>query len=924
MATRKKTTKRAAKASTSRKPPAKAKAKKATKTAKAAKSAKSAVAKATGIAATTIANAEAAGTRHIPDTGAPYKIEFAPAHDISKRPLSIKGVVAEGATETPSANLTDAATTAVYVHGIGNHPEEQVLVVRWDRALFGKDMGDRTRMAYWVNRARYPQPSSCDCIDPRCACHDPEEAIRSRKVLAVGDPDPEAELQEAVKAITSDTDQQAFLYDIGQRMIDEAKAEARREQVRQEEEGVSAAKGIYTSSVTGKGIGDALLRKLTDLVTSVALPDVQDFLFDEKHRKQMDDTFLARLSSGGGPFVVIAHSQGSMIAYDVLRQLPPDVKVKLFVTIGSPLGLPPVRAVFKKWTGQKLLPFPPCVERWVNLAVEGDVVALDPTLGDEIDNPGGRFEDLPRISREKRDENPLFEGNPHSSMGYLSTEEVQNEVYKAVGREFARSLGRQIITSDLVEKMESVPDDKRHPVLIQVREDKNRGDSSIAEGRERIDQRLRQLAQDRIGGQVERMKIQHHMRYVSAALSRTEIEVLRTESDDLQVLRMWQNASKKALICRSAHILHAAAAHQAYAAQGDTIEWAVLDTGVEHTHPHFQKHRNLASLWDCTRNDPATSTAIAEPHGGFLDYGLADPWQAIGANEFRDRAGHGTHVAGIIAGEWPNKLKDEDELLDFSGMAPSAKLHSFKVLDDRGRGQDAWILIALDKIARINENAQELRIHGINLSLGGNFDPSVYGCGHTPLCQELRRLWRQGVLIVMAAGNEGFTVLQTLEDGPWQANLDLSIGDPANLEEAIAVGSVHRVNPHTFGVSYFSSRGPTADGRRKPDVVAPGEKILSARADYDRMLPGLGKGPFTNEQLADFTAEQFYIAESGTSMAAPHVSGLLAAFLSQRREFIGYPDRVKRILTDNCTDLERDPYAQGAGLPNLMRMLQST
>jgi subtilisin family serine protease len=59
----------------------------------------------------------------------------------------------------------------------------------------------------------------------------------------------------------------------------------------------------------------------------------------------------------------------------------------------------------------------------------------------------------------------------------------------------------------------------------------------------------------------------------------------------------------------------------------------------------------------------------------------------------------------------------------------------------------------------------------------------------------------------------------------------------------------------------------------------------------------------------------------GTSMASPHVSGVLAAFLSLRREFIGYPDRVKQILLSNCVDLKRDVYAQGAGMPNLIKML---
>ncbi len=846
----------------------------------------------------------------LPDFGPPNVVKLEPAF-APPAPKRAKRVAAAQA---------DKASTAVYIHGIGNHPEEQVLVVRWDRALFGKDMGDRTRMAYWVNRARYPQPASCDCIDPACTCHDPEEAVRTRRVLATGEPQPEAELRAAVQAIAEDPAQQAFLYDVGRHMLDQARAEARSAA---QAPGAWGRKGTY--GLQSKGVGDALLRRLTDLITGMALPDVQDFLFDPDHRRQMEDVFLARLRSGGGPFVVVAHSQGTMIAYDVLRQLrKADIDVRLFVTIGSPLGLPPVRSAFKQWTKQDRLPFPPCVSEWLNVAAVGDVVALDRDLKDDIGaHAGATFRDY-RIGRRERDVNRLFSGNAHSSMGYLSTRIVQETVYRVVGREFASSLARQFITSDLIERMEAEPDQHRHPVMIEIAEVAAKGEASIAEGRRLIDDRLRTLAA-RHGADAAELGILHHMRYVSARLNRTEIEVLRTESAGLQVHRVWQNARKRALICRSAHMVQATPAQQAYAAHGHNVEWAVLDTGIHHRHPHFAMHGNIASLWDCTRNAAATTPAVSEPRGGFVEYEDGRPAWPAGADDFIDRSGHGTHVAGIIAGQYPHPLEDDGEKLAFAGMAPKAKIHSFKVLDDRGQGDDAWILIALDRIARINEQAQGLRIHGINLSLGGNFDPSVYGCGHTPLCNELRRLWRQGVLIVLAAGNEGFTVLQTLNDGPWQANLDLSIGDPANLDEAIAVGSVHRVNPHTYGVSYFSSRGPTADGRRKPDLVAPGEKILSARADFEDLTRRRRAGsPFTDRELASFTAGQLYVAESGTSMAAPHVSGLLAAFLSQRREFIGYPDRVKRILLEHCTDLGRDAYAQGAGLPNLVKMLAGT
>ncbi len=110
-----------------------------------------------------------------------------------------------------------------------------------------------------------------------------------------------------------------------------------------------------------------------------------------------------------------------------------------------------------------------------------------------------------------------------------------------------------------------------------------------------------------------------------------------------------------------------------------------------------------------------------------------------------------------------------------------------------------------------------------------------------------------------------------------------------------------------YGISYFSSRGPTADGRTKPDVVAPGEKIMSCQAGFKKGVP-----------------KTYYVAESGTSMACPHVSGIVAAFLSVRREFIGSPERVKEILMRHCTDLARDRYHQGAGLPNLVKMLMAT
>ena len=263
----------------------------------------------------------------------------------------------------------------------------------------------------------------------------------------------------------------------------------------------------------------------------------------------------------------------------------------------------------------------------------------------------------------------------------------------------------------------------------------------------------------------------------------------------------------------------------------------------------------------------------------------------------------------MIAGQCSAPLpgSGDKESIDFTGIAPQAQLYGFKVLDDDGNGRDSWIIKAVQQVADLNDQAGELVIHGMNLSLGGYFDAESYGCGFTPLCNELRRLWRQGVVVVLAAGNEGLAWLVQNDGESYPANMDMTIGDPANLEEAIAVGSVHKANPHSYGVSYFSSRGPTADGRNKPDVVAPGEKIISAHH------------AFKASDRATWMVEM-----SGTSMAAPHVSGLIAGFLSVRREFIGFPDRVKQIVLAHSTDIGRDRYMQGRGIPNLIQMLAST
>src|SRR5205085_752976 len=142
--------------------------------------------------------------------------------------------------------------------------------------------------------------------------------------------------------------------------------------------------------------------------------------------------------------------------------------------------------------------------------------------------------------------------------------------------------------------------------------------------------------------------------------------------------------------------------------------------------------------------------------------------------------------------------------------------------------------------------------------------------------------------------------------------MQLSINDPGNAELAITVGSTHRDKPHRYGVSFFSSKGPTGDGRLKPDLIAPGEKIISCAAGERKAKTERNTG-----------SPCHYLEESGTSMSAAHVSGAIAAFLSVRSEFIGQPELVKQIFLNSATDLKRERGFQGQGLVDLMRAIQS-
>lgn len=412
------------------------------------------------------------------------------------------------------------------------------------------------------------------------------------------------------------------------------------------------------------------------------------------------------------------------------------------------------------------------------------------------------------------------------------------------------------------------------------------------------------------------------------------------------VFLIWPDFQVESHMYKTVATIKADASRKSFNAEGDGIVWAVLDSGISGDHWHFKRHENLdldgldhpLRHMDFTQDWPNPD----ELSGKARKDAIRDEEDAA----LTDNYGHGSHVAGIIAGEyitdqingWAGKgrppeqdlrmkheafvsykRRKEDDTSDhssfkrssISGMAPRTKLVSFKVLNDDGGGDVSNIIAALAQIQAINDYGRFLRIQGVNLSVGYPFNPEWFACGGSPLCVEVDRLVKSGVVVVVSAGNSGYGTKQTQMTRKFRSGMLMTINDPGNARLALTVGSTHRDKPHDYGPSYFSSKGPTGDGRHKPDLLAPGERIFSC---------GAGREAVGRSRPQD--QNRLYLDQSGTSMAAPHVSGAIAAFLSIRREFIGQPERVKDIFIQSATDLGRDRNMQGAGLLDLMRAIQ--
>jgi subtilisin family serine protease len=427
------------------------------------------------------------------------------------------------------------------------------------------------------------------------------------------------------------------------------------------------------------------------------------------------------------------------------------------------------------------------------------------------------------------------------------------------------------------------------------------------------------------------------------------------------IFQVTLNRPAEPSVARSVGAVKADAARKLFSIDCSGIAWAVLDSGIDWRHPAFIDHKreqkntaradasadgdidaeapvvpkerphrikgtfdfrriravlavntrtkteigNLVQEWSSLER-----SAIDELLDGLIrDRGKRLPidWRKIeplitvatgpGAKKQVPEQAHGTHVAGIIGADW--RAEDNPEETDLTGVCPDIQLYDFRILGSDLGDSEFAVSAALQFIRFYNEQGGFPRINGVNMSLAIRHNVRNYACGRTPVCLEAEALVANGVVVVAAAGNRGFQQYQLADASTFEGYAASSITDPGNAEGVITVGATHRSWPHTYGVSFFSSRGPTGDGRLKPDLLAPGEKIVST-------VPGAAQ-----DQM------------DGTSMAAPHVSGACALMMARHEELKGQPARIKEVLCTTATDLKRERSFQGHGMLDVLRAIQS-
>ena len=296
------------------------------------------------------------------------------------------------------------------------------------------------------------------------------------------------------------------------------------------------------------------------------------------------------------------------------------------------------------------------------------------------------------------------------------------------------------------------------------------------------------------------------------------------------------------LLKESVPLLGVPQARRTYGVDGAGITVAVLDDGSFEQHPDF--NGKIAGSFD------AGAPGLPGPFGA-----AQVPVVPAGTD------GHGTHVAGTIVGRGTQSGGQ------YVGVAPGALFANVKVFSTANSTSSTIVLDGLDWTL---SNAERLNIRIASMSLGGSASD-----GRDALSRAVNKAVEEGMVVVAAAGNAG--------PDP------MTIGSPGAADQAITVGSVDKRKQ----IAPYSSRGPTKDGRLKPEVMAPGSAITSTVPPSTTSVRGILGGP---------SAQKLYYGQlSGTSMAAPHVSGVVALMLEVNPALT--PLEVKQILVATAQDL---------------------
>ncbi len=323
-----------------------------------------------------------------------------------------------------------------------------------------------------------------------------------------------------------------------------------------------------------------------------------------------------------------------------------------------------------------------------------------------------------------------------------------------------------------------------------------------------------------------------------------------------------------------------------YAAKftGYRVGVAIVDTGVG-------LHTDLSSS---IRQYDFLNGAYPRPE---IDDGALDKYNS---DDRSDPFGHGTHVAGILSGD--GSASNNLHL----GQATSARLLSLRVLDGNGRGVTSDTIAALDWLLSYG---RYFDIEVVNLSIGKAVEESN---ATDPLVLAVERVWDDGIVVVVAAGNHG-------RDG------HMTVTSPANSRKVITVGSLTdsgTASDFTDDyVSTYSSQGPTlGDHVLKPDLVAPGNRVTAAMSAGAKLMDNLPN------RIAKCGDDDYcsanYLELSGTSMAAPLVAATAAMMLEKDSTLT--PATVKARLMRSARKIDADATASGAGVLDITAALNET